>query len=170
MTAPELPPIVSIVGKSNTGKTTLIEKLIPLLVARGWRVGTIKHDAHSFDVDHPGKDTWRHREAGAAVVALSSAERLFVTRTLSAPPSLAEIVASAFAGHVDLVVTEGYKRGGAVKIEVHRNARSDALICDPAVDDLVAVVSDRAWEVGVPVFGLDDAEAIVEFIVTRFLA
>lgn len=169
MTAPKLPPIVSIVGKSNSGKTTLIEKLIPRLVARGWRVGTIKHDAHSFDVDHPGKDTWRHREAGASVVALSSAARLFVTRTISAPPSLDEIVAGAFAGHVDLVVTEGYKRGGAVKIEVHRSARSDALICDPAVDDLVAVVSDRAWDVGVPVFDLDADDAIVDFIIARFL-
>jgi len=170
VTTSKLPPIVSIVGKSNSGKTTLIEKLIPLLRARGLRVGTVKHDAHSFDVDHPGKDSWRHREAGASFVALSSAERVFLTRKVLAQPSLEELVADSFAGHVDLVLTEGFKRAGAPKIEVHRTERSDALVCDPATDNLVAVASDRAWDVPVPVFDLNDAAGIVDFLVKRFLS
>lgn len=169
MTTPKLPPIVSIVGKSNSGKTTLIEKLIQRLTARGLRVGTIKHDAHSFDIDHPGKDTWRHREAGASIVALTSSERVFVTRKVQAQPSLEEVVADSFAGHVDLVLTEGFKRAGAPKIEVHRSERSEALVCDPATDNLIAVASDRAWDVGVPCFDLNDADGLVDFLVKRFL-
>jgi len=169
MTPSRVPPLVSIVGKSNSGKTTLIEKLIPRLMARGLRVGTIKHDAHSFEVDHPGKDSYRHREAGARVVALCSAERVFVTRKVASQPSLDELVLDVFVGHVDLVLTEGFKRADAPKIEVHRTERSPSLVCEPLGDNLVAVASDKKWHVGVPCFDLNDADAIADFIYRTFI-
>jgi molybdopterin-guanine dinucleotide biosynthesis protein MobB len=171
-------PVVSIVGKSNSGKTTLIEKLLAGLIGRGYRVGTIKHDAHSFEVDVPGKDSWRHREAGAAGVVIASSERLFLTRRLERELDLFEIVTEHFQGRdtegydqgYDLVLTEGFKRSVAPKIEVQRSARSDALVCDVAKDNLIAIASDTAWKVGVPCFDVDDAEGIVAFIVERFLS
>jgi molybdopterin-guanine dinucleotide biosynthesis protein MobB len=163
------PPVVSIVGKSDSGKTTLIERLIPALSARGYRVATIKHDAHSFDVDHEGKDTWRHREAGACAVAITSSERVFLTRRVSRSPSLEEVCAAYFSEGVDLVLTEGFRRAGAPKIEVHRAARSDGLICDPTVDPLIAVASDHPWELSVPVFHLDDIPAIADLIESTYL-
>lgn len=163
-------PLVAIVGKSGSGKTTLLEKLLKILTARGWRVATIKHDAHSFDVDHPGKDSWRHREAGAAAVAITSASRLFVTVNLAEPLTLEQLRDTWIApAGVDLVIAEGFKQSGAEKIEVHRTQRSDALICTREADRLIAVASDRGWEVGVPCFHVDDAQGIAAFIEARYL-
>ena len=103
------PALVAIVGKSDSGKTTLIEKVVPELVKLGLRVGTVKHDAHSFEIDHPGKDSWRHGQAGAHAYAIASPERLaFITR-LDGEMPLADIARRFFAGF-DLVVAEGYKR------------------------------------------------------------
>lgn len=180
-------PILSIVGKSNSGKTTLIEKLLHALTAKGYRVGTIKHDAHSFEVDVPGKDSWRHREAGAAGVIIASSERLFLTRKLERGLDLYEIVNAHFTRRArpgaadgapgsydegyDLVLTEGFKRSSAPKIEVQRAARSDALVCDAAADNLIGIASDTDWKIGeLPCFHIDDAEAITAFIVDRFLS
>ncbi len=162
-------PIVSIVGKSNSGKTTLIEKLLAELTRRNYRVATVKHDAHSFDVDHPGKDTWRHREAGAAAVAITSSSRLFLTVNLTEPLSLDQVRALYLDGNYDLILTEGFRRDAAPKIEVHRKERSDELVCDPATDPLLAVASDAALDVAVPVFNLNDSVEITNFIEERFL-
>jgi len=172
MSQTSLPPVLSIVGKSNSGKTTLLEKLIPRLRARGYRVGTVKHDVHGFDIDHPGKDSWRHREAGSSTVVLCSSERLFLTRELTGgAPSLREIVAAYMTEGIDLVLTEGYKRADAPKIEVQRQARSEGLICDVEADHLIAVASDRSWPgLAVPVFDLDDADGIAAFLIETFLA
>ncbi len=186
----ERPPVLSIVGKSNSGKTTLIEKLLRALTAAGYRIGSIKHDAHSFEVDVPGKDSWRHREAGAAGVVIASSERLFLTRKLERSLDLWEIIDGHFTKRVetptgatatvlaadydegyDLVLTEGFKRSTAPKIEVQRSARSDALVCSPEADNLIAIASDNDWEVGeLPCFHIDDAEGIVAFVVERFLS
>ncbi len=166
MNSPEkskLPPILCLVGKSDSGKTTLIEKLLVELKGRGYRVATIKHDTHSFDVDHPGKDSWRHREAGADAVVISSPKRVFVTRNLDAPLHLEQIRDEYLASY-DLILAEGFKRSNERKIEVHRSARSDELICNPVDDKLVAVASDESWDIPVPVFHIDDANAIASFI------
>ncbi|MCP4545197.1 MAG: molybdopterin-guanine dinucleotide biosynthesis protein B [bacterium] len=168
---PGKPPIVSIVGKSDSGKTTLIEKLIPLLKGKGYRVATIKHDAHSFDIDHEGKDSWRHREAGADAVLISSPARVFLTRNESESLDLAGLCARYPLDEYDLVITEGFKRDRARKIEVHRCERSSELLYDGEDESIIAVVSDRSWpEVALPVFDLNDAAGIAAFIAAEFLS
>jgi len=164
-----VPPIVSIVGKSDSGKTTLIEKLLKELLAKGYRVATIKHDAHSFDVDHAGKDTWRHREAGAAAVVIASSSRLFLTRNLDVELTVEQIRDRYLAGDYDIIITEGFRNAPTSKIEVHRSARSSSLICDPNSDLLIAVVSDTDWELSVPVFTINDGPDIAAFIEKTFL-
>ena len=158
-------PIVSVVGKSGSGKTTLLERLIPELKRRGHRVGTIKHDAHSFDIDHPGKDTWRHAQAGSDHVVISSPARVASIRRITQEITLEELAAAMT--DVDIVVTEGYKRGSAPKIEVSRRERSEELICQQ--DELMAIASDHPFEGAVPQFDLDDTQGLADLIETRFL-
>lgn len=160
-------PVVSVVGKSDSGKTTLMERLIRALVARGWHVGTVKHHVHDFDIDIPGKDSWRHARAGAAVTLVSSPSRLGMIREMDHEASLEELL--ALAGQVDVLLTEGYRRAGDVRIEVSRRARSTGLVCEP--HELFAVVTDNEeLDVGdVPVFGLDDAEGLADLVERSFL-
>lgn len=161
-------PIVSIVGRSNSGKTTLLEKLILALVARGWRIGTIKHHFHGpVEVDVPGKDSWRHRQAGARCVALSSRETFFVVREVAGELPL-ETIAHQALFEVDLILTEGFASGSMPKIEVNRAASGSPLLCGPA-DHLRAVVSDRDHGLSLPRFGLEETEALVDFIEREFL-
>ena len=162
---------VSFVAKSGTGKTTLLEKVIPRLKERGYRVGAIKHDAHRFDIDHPGKDSHRLTSAGADVMLISSPEKLALVKTNTAsPPAIAEILATYFTD-VDIVLTEGFKQGFLPKIELHRKERSATLICRGAEHDpmLLAVASDEPLELDVPVLDLNDAGAVADFIEERFL-
>ena len=161
-------PIVSIVGRSNSGKTTLLEKLIRELASRGWRIGTIKHHFHGpVQVDVPGKDSWRHKHAGAQVVALSSAETFFVIRDTAGEMPLEAIAHLALFG-VDCILTEGFKSGPMPKIEVSRDGPGAPLLCGPA-DQLAAVVSE--WDSGVPVphFGPQDTSLLADFIERTFL-
>ena len=158
-------PIVSVVGKSGSGKTTLLEGLIRELKRRGYRVGTIKHDAHSFEIDRPGKDTWRHAQAGSDHVVISSPQRVASIRRVQHECSLQELAAGM--ADVDLVLTEGYKRGSAPKIEVSRRARSETLICRP--DELVAVASDQPFDLDVPQYDLNDVLGLADLIEARFL-
>ncbi|MCU0602793.1 MAG: molybdopterin-guanine dinucleotide biosynthesis protein B [Desulfobacterales bacterium] len=161
-----MPPIVSIVGQSESGKTTLIEKLIPLLTQRGYRIGTIKHTHHAVDIDRSGKDSARHRTAGAETVMLASPGRIAMFKA-TASESLDGLI--RYFDDVDLLITEGYKRENKPKIEVLRAAVGSELLCrdDPG---LVAVATDADLDVHVPVFRLDDPVAIAEFIEQRFLA
>lgn len=157
-----MPPIVSVVGKSNSGKTTLLEKLIPELRRRGYRVGVVKHHAHAdFEFDVPGKDTWRMAQAGAEAVAIASPGKIGLVRRMEREPSLDEVVA-LFADGVDIVLTEGYKWAGKPKIEVSRAARSTTLICDPS--ELLAVATDHPLDLPVPQFGLDDITGLADLI------
>lgn len=158
-------PIISIVGKSGSGKTTLLEKLIPELKRRGYRVGTIKHDVHSFDIDHPGKDTWRHAQAGSDHVVISSPQRVASIRRVRQEISLEQLVTTMT--DVDVVLTEGYKRGSAPKIEVSRRACSQELICRE--EELLAVACDHPCQVNVPLYALNDVEGLVDLIEAEIL-
>jgi molybdopterin-guanine dinucleotide biosynthesis protein B len=153
-------PIVSIVGKSDAGKTTLIEKLISELKRRGYRVATIKHDAHRFDIDHPGKDSYRHFHAGADWTVIGSPDKIASVRRLERELTLDEIAAQISS--VDVILTEGYKREARCRIEVSRQARASELISQP--EELLAVAADYPIELDVPVFDLDDAVGLVDLI------
>lgn len=159
------PPIVSIVGKSDSGKTTLLEKLIPELKRRGYSVGSIKHDAHSFSIDHPGKDSWRHTEAGSQVMVVSSASQAAMVRRLEGELSL-DVIAREYMGPVDIVLTEGFKRADKPKVEVLTPGDSE-LISES--DDLLMVASDDALELEVPVVRRDDAAAVIDLLEEKFL-
>jgi molybdopterin-guanine dinucleotide biosynthesis protein MobB len=163
-------PAVSFVSKSGSGKTTLLEKVITLLKERGHRVGVMKHDSHSFDIDHPGKDSYRLTAAGADTMLITSPEKVALVKKHAAEPPLTELLERYFAD-VDIVVTEGFKRSALPKIEIHRRERSPELLCRGAEHDptLIAVASDDALSLDVPLFDINDAEGIVAFIEKKFL-
>ena len=158
-------PIISVVGKSGVGKTTFLEKLIAELKGRGLRVAVIKHDVHGFQIDRPGKDSWRLAQAGSDSVVIASAKKLALIKRLEGEMALGEI--AAFLTDVDIILTEGYKRGDAPKIEVSRRGRGGELLCTP--DELVAIVSDQLFDLDVPQFGLDDTVGIVDLLEGTFL-
>ncbi|AFV10397.1 molybdopterin-guanine dinucleotide biosynthesis protein B [Thermacetogenium phaeum DSM 12270] len=159
-------PVISIVGKSGAGKTTLLEKVIKRLKEDGIRVAAIKHDAHRFDMDKPGKDTWRMAQAGADVVVISSSEKMAMIEKVSKEKSLDEIV--AMLPGVDIVLTEGYKSGDKPKIEVYRSEVHKERLCSP--DELLAIVSDVVWDdLDVPQYQLDDIDGVVNEI-RRYIA
>lgn len=163
-------PIVSVVGKSDSGKTTFLEKLIAELTGRGWRVATVKHHAHGDeDVDVIGKDSWRHRQAGAAVSVVASARQVGVVRELQRELTLDEI-AEMVGDDVDLVLAEGYKRSCRNMIEVSRVARSETLVCGPG--EAIAIVTDNEAldPFGLPLYGLDEADAVADLIENKFLS
>ena len=153
-------PIISVVGKSGVGKTTLLEKLIAELKRRGYRVGTIKHDAHGFEIDKPGKDSWRHAQAGSDAVLISSPEKLALIKRLNGERSLDELL--AYMGDVDLVLTEGYKSGDKPKIEVSRQARGQELLCHE--EELLALVTDQPFDLDVPQFEHGDVVGLADLI------
>lgn len=156
------PPIVSVVARSNTGKTTLLEALIPALKERGLRVALVKHHHHESSFDTPGKDTHRLAEAGADLVVGVSPVQVATFSREAGSADLDAVIARHCAGY-DLVLTEGYKRGDYPKIEVNRAARSTKLLCD--YDEMLALVTDSSWETNVPLFGLDDADGLADFLV-----
>lgn len=161
-------PLVSIVGRSGSGKTTLLEKLVAELTRRGRRIGTVKHHVHGpVQVDVPGKDSWRHKQAGASAVVLSSPTTCFLVRDLPAELPVEVLVHRYLAG-VDLVLTEGFRAGPLPKIEVSRAALDRPLLCGPE-DDLVAVVADRETGAAVPHFDLEAVAALADFLEARFV-
>lgn len=160
-------PIICIVGASDSGKTTYLEKLIPIIRDRGYRVGTIKHDTHGFEMDHEGKDTWRHRSAGAQTIAISSPHRVASIRETEQELTLEELVARYF-WQEDLIFTEGYKRSSFPKIEVFRSVIEPKPICGPK-DNLMALVTDDAANVDVPVYRFDELSKVADLIEQRFL-
>jgi molybdopterin-guanine dinucleotide biosynthesis protein B/molybdopterin-guanine dinucleotide biosynthesis protein len=156
---------LSFVAKSGTGKTTLLEKVIAELKQRGYLVGVIKHDAHRFEIDHPGKDSWRLTQAGADTMLVSSPEKLALVKKHPDPPPVDELIATYFAD-VDVILTEGFKKSGLPKIEVHRASRSATLICrgDEHDPTLVAVASDSPMELDVPVLDINNPAQVADFI------
>ena len=155
--------IIGIAGYSGSGKTTLIEKVIPLLVREGLRVSLIKHAHHEFDIDHPGKDSYRHRHAGCTEVLVSSSRRWALMHELrGAPePTLQEQLKQL--SPCDLVIVEGYKSEPIPKIEVHRRSGHTPLLY-PEDPNVVAIATDEPLDTKLPQFGLDDAAGIARFI------
>jgi molybdopterin-guanine dinucleotide biosynthesis adapter protein len=155
--------VIGITGWKNSGKTTLVEKLVTLFVAQGLRVATIKHAHHTFDIDHEGTDSYRHRKAGAHEVAIVSSNRWALMHELEGEkePPLQEVLSRL--SPCDLVIVEGYKREGHDKIEVRRNDPAEAL--SPGDESIIAIASDTAiLDKSLPGFHLDDVDAIAAFI------
>jgi molybdopterin-guanine dinucleotide biosynthesis protein B len=158
-------PVISVVGKSGVGKTTVLERIIRELKRRGYKVGTVKHDTHGFEVDRPGKDSWRHAQAGSDTVVISGPCRMALIRQLAGEMSLDEIV--RMLGDVDIVITEGYKRGDKPKIEVTREERGSELLC--RAEDLIGIMADYPVDMPVPQFALDDAVSVVNLLEELYL-
>jgi molybdopterin-guanine dinucleotide biosynthesis protein B len=160
-------PILSVVGKSNTGKTTLIERLIPELVRRGFRVATIKHNRHGFEIDHEGKDSWRHKHAGARVTVVASPHRVALVEDAPRDYTMEEL-RDRYIRDVDLVLAEGFKKNPHPKIEVFRPEIHPERLCGPD-DHCVAVVSEAPLTLAVPRFGPEDIPALCDFIEQHLL-
>ena len=159
---PETTPIITFVGKSGTGKTTFVEKLIPALKADGLRLAVLKHDAHHFEMDKPGKDTYRFTAAGADVVTISNAEKFALIEQPPAELSVADIVSRL--PQVDLVLTEGYKQSNYPKIEIHRAALNRPLLTPP--EQLLAVMTDEPLDISAPQLPLEDVDRCAKLILS----
>ena len=157
--------VVSFVAKSGTGKTTLLEKVIAELKRRGHRVGAIKHDAHRFDIDHPGKDSHRLTAAGADTMLITSPEKLALIKRHQEQPAIEDLLAT-YCADLDIVLTEGFKRSSLPKIEVHRRERSATLLCRGEEHDptLMAVVSDEPLDLDVPLLDLNNPAQVARFV------
>jgi molybdopterin-guanine dinucleotide biosynthesis protein MobB len=155
-------PIISIVGSSKSGKTTLIERLIPEFIKRGYRVATIKHHRGDFQIDHTGKDSWRHKEAGAHTVVISSPQKVALIEDASHDHSPDEL-ANRFIQGVDIVITEGFKRAKYPKVEVFRQGVHPHPLA-PELENVIAVVSDDPLPLDIPCLKLNDISGIADVI------
>lgn len=159
-------PLVCIVsGRSGTGKTTFMEKLVEELVGRGYRIGAIKSDAHGFEIDVPGKDSWRFTKAGAKVTAIVGPNKFALVEETREKKSLDEV--AALMQGVDLILVEGYKTAEKPRIEIVRAEKSREVVSSP--EYLLAVVTDVTdLAVPVPKFSLDDYPGVADFIISQF--
>ncbi len=163
--------IIAIVGKSNSGKTTLLEKLVACLADRGYRIGSVKHAHCGFEMDTPGKDSWRHKRAGTAATLVLSEDRAALIKEDTRGPK--EKIMDYLDG-MDLILVEGFKRAAFQKIEIFRKngPHETPLFLDPQFNlgqDLIAVVTDAPVAPDVPVFGLEETGPLADFIESRFL-
>ena len=160
-------PIISIVGKSESGKTTLLESLIIELKQRGYKVAVIKHALEDIELDKQGKDTWRFIQIGSDVVAISSSHKLVLMKKLErdfSPQELSRFIAWDY----DLILTEGFKQSGTVKIEVHRKEQGEGLLAP--TKHLLAVVTDEPLDVDVPQFSMGEVQELSDLIEKKLLA
>ncbi|HUL57390.1 MAG TPA: molybdopterin-guanine dinucleotide biosynthesis protein B [Usitatibacter sp.] len=155
--------VIGIAGFSGNGKTTLIEKLIPVFAREGLRVSLIKHAHHEFDVDQPGKDSWRHRHAGCTEVLVSSSKRWALMHELRGAPEPRLQDQLKHLSPCDLVIVEGYKSEPIPKLEVHRRESGSPLL-HPDDPNVIAVATDEPLASSLPQFGLDDVEGIARFL------
>lgn len=159
-----MPIVVSVAGRSKSGKTTLLEKLIGELKRRGRRVAAVKHSVHEVDLDQPGKDSWRLARAGSDAVAIASPGKISVTKKLSREASVEEILA-LLGNDYDVVLLEGFKGTRIPRIEVHRKEVGE-LVCEPA--GLIAVVTDEALDVDFRQFSVDQVGPLADFLEGHF--
>ena len=163
--------VIGFAGYSGSGKTTLVERLIPALKARGQRVSVVKHAHHSFDIDHPGKDTHRHRQAGAFEVVVASAKRLALIREFEQEAALNvhQLIAELYEG-VDWVLVEGFKQSDLPKIEVWRPSTGQP-VRYPDDDFVVAMATDAPDQLPTPtlrpVLNLNDADAVADWLLSQ---
>jgi len=160
-----MPPIVSVIGKSKSGKTTLIEKLVQELKSRGYRVATIKHIPQGVNFDEPGKDSWRHIQAGSKATAVSSPDKIVLIKPVAQDPTLDE-TAHLLGEDYDIILTEGFKQGNAPKIEVHRKD-AGSLLKD--IKKLIAIVTDEPLETKARQFSFDDVNRLVDLLEKGFI-
>ena len=163
------PPLFGVVGWKNSGKTTLMTRLIAELARRGYAVSVIKHAHANFEIDHQGRDSFKMREAGACQVALSSPKRFAVMRELGDAPEMSFAEVLSFAGPCDLVLVEGFKREAFPKIEIRRDGAASREPLHGDFPQVVAIASDRPDEEKdkLPTFQLDDIGGIADFIVAH---
>ncbi|TFG59658.1 MAG: molybdopterin-guanine dinucleotide biosynthesis protein B [Nitrospirales bacterium] len=159
------PPIVCFVGRSNSGKTTLIERLILELTGEGYRVATIKHAGHGFDLDTEGKDSWRHKRAGASQVVILSKRSLAMFTDVAEELPVEEIRDRFINKDIDLIIAEGWKSQGYPKVVVVREEMQEV---DVSLEGLIAVASIKPIDVDVPWFDRDDVQGLAKIITMRF--
>ena len=160
-----MPPIVSIVGKSESGKTTLLEKLIAELKSRGYRVATVKHAPQESSFDEPGKDSWRHVRAGSEAAVISSADKLVLIKPLKEEASL-EQIAHLLGEDYDIILAEGFKVSDAPKIEVHRKQAGPPLT---KARKLIAIATDEPLDTKARQFGLEDTKDLADLLEKGFI-
>ena len=158
-------PILCFVGRSNSGKTTFIERVIPELVRAGYKVATVKHAGHGFDLDTEGKDSWRHKRAGASSVVVLSKGSMALFADVSDELKVEEVRDRFLDGTYDLIIAEGWKHEGYPKIVIVRDQFGEVPVSS---EGLLAVVSNEPVTLDVPVFGLDDVPAVAALIMVRF--
>ena len=162
-----MPLMISIVGRAKSGKTSLLERLIPELKRRGYRLATIKHSAHGYDLNQTGKDSQRLANAGSDAVVVSSYQGLSMIKNVEKELGPEEL--SLEVGYnYDLIFTEGFKKGKSAKIEVCKPGPAASLVCDPS--ELMAVVADEALDITVPIYPRSDISGLADLIEQRFLA
>lgn len=162
-----MPPVISFIARPNHGKTTLLEKLLAEFGRRGLRIGVIKHHVHDFEFDKEGKDTWRHKQAGAHTVILSSPSGIGMTRDVEYDTPIPELVARYFPD-MDLVCTEGYKWEGYPKVEVFRREIGGESLAGRN-ETWAAFVSDADISTDLPCFGLDDIVQLADFLIANYI-
>ncbi len=159
------PPILSFVGRSNSGKTTLIERVIPELTREGYRVATVKHAGHGFDLDTEGKDSWRHKQAGASAVIVVSRGSMAMFADVSEELNVEDVGNRFLDGHADLILAEGWKSEAYPKIAVVREQLDEVNV---SVEGLLAIVSMQPIEAAVPCIDRDDIASLVRLIVRHY--
>ncbi|MBW2591283.1 MAG: molybdopterin-guanine dinucleotide biosynthesis protein B [Deltaproteobacteria bacterium] len=160
-----MPQIISIVGKSGSGKTTLLEKLVAELKKRGYKIGTIKHASEGFDIDKKGKDSWRHKQAGADTVVVASAGQIAMVKNESYE-TLDDL--EKYFPDMNIVITEGFKKENKPKIEVFRGEKHRKPLC-PGDTNLIAFVTNTKQNLSVPIFGLEEIKELADFIENKYL-
>jgi len=160
-----MPPIVSIVGRAKSGKTTLMEKLIRELASRGYRVATIKHTPEGMSFDMPGKDSWRHLQAGSEATMVSAPDKVVLVRPVTRETTLEEM-ARLLGEDYDIILAEGFKYDDAPKIEVHRREVAPPL---SNIKKLIAVVTDEPLDTKVRQFSLEDVKGLADLLETGFI-